>query len=56
MLEQQNEFNEKEHWKPLWLTQHRVQKVNSSPFSEVKRKGMHKEPRTYAMSVFMHWG
>lgn len=52
---QQNEINEQEHWKPLWLRQHWVQKTNSSPFSEAKRKGRHTEPRAYEMSFLTHW-
>lgn len=53
---QQNEINEQEHWKPLWLTQHRVQKTNSSSFFEDKKKGRHSEPRGCEMPILMPRG
>lgn len=48
-LSQQNEHNEQEQLKSLWLTQHRVQKANSFPFSDVWGGGV------CEMSILMHW-
>lgn len=41
---QQNELNEQEHWKPLWLTEHRVQKANSSYFLKLWGRGDMQSP------------